>query len=75
MQRSNAIGWCFTRRARRTWLRCIQGAEKENLAAKRGIRDILIGVPTDEGIPVQIFSEPSNFDDTSATESNQELAG
>ena len=40
-------------------LACIQETEQENLAANRSIRDILIGVPTNEGIPVQIFSEGS----------------
>jgi hypothetical protein len=36
---------------------CVLGTERENLDKKRSIRDILIGVATDEGIPVQIFSE------------------
>ena len=36
---------------------CIKGVAEENRAAKRKIRDILLGVQTDEGIPVQIFSE------------------
>lgn len=37
--------------------RCIEGVAAENLASGRIIRDILIGVPTDEGLPVQIYSE------------------
>lgn len=36
---------------------CIEGVAEENLANGRKIRDILIGVQTDEGIPVQVFSE------------------
>ena len=36
---------------------CVRGVSEENLANKRKIRDILIGVQTDEGIPVQVFSE------------------
>jgi hypothetical protein len=43
-------------------LACIQETEQENLAANRSIRDILIGVPTDRGIPVQIFSETALSD-------------
>ncbi|MBA2718275.1 MAG: hypothetical protein H0U52_03380 [Chloroflexi bacterium] len=38
-------------------LTCVEETEQENLDKNRGIRDILIGVPTDEGIPVQVFSE------------------
>jgi len=36
---------------------CVAEAAEENLAGGRKIRDILIGVQTDDGIPVQIFSE------------------
>jgi hypothetical protein len=44
-------------------LRCILEAEEENLAANRSIRDLMIGVQTDVGIPVQIFSETALADD------------
>ena len=36
---------------------CITGVASANLESGRIIRDILIGAPEDEGIPVQIFSE------------------
>jgi hypothetical protein len=36
---------------------CIAGVAAANLQSGRIIRDVLIGVPEDEGIPVQIFSE------------------
>ena len=36
---------------------CISGVASANLESGRIIRDILIGAPEDEGIPVQIFSE------------------
>lgn len=36
---------------------CVEAAAEENLANGRKIRDILIGVGTNDGIPVQVFSE------------------
>jgi hypothetical protein len=36
---------------------CLKGVADANLESGRIIRDILIGVPTDEGLPVQIYSE------------------
>lgn len=36
---------------------CIEGVAEENLANGRKIRDLLIGVQTDDGTPVQVFSE------------------
>jgi hypothetical protein len=36
---------------------CIAGVAAANLESGRIIRDVLVGVPEDEGIPVQIFSE------------------
>ena len=36
---------------------CIESVASENAANHRRIRDILVGVKTDDGIPVQVFSE------------------
>ena len=36
---------------------CVAQAAEENLVSGRKIRDILIGVQTKDGIPVQVFSE------------------
>lgn len=36
---------------------CLKSVADANLQSGRIIRDILIGVPTDEGVPVQIYSE------------------
>ncbi len=36
---------------------CIEEIAAKNLESGRIIRDILIGVPTSEGVPVQVFSD------------------
>lgn len=36
---------------------CVKEVAKANLATGRIIRDILVGIPTREGTPVQIYSE------------------
>jgi hypothetical protein len=36
---------------------CIAAVAAENLEKGRIIRDVLIGVPSDEGVPAQVFSE------------------
>lgn len=46
---------------------CIDGVAGENLAAGRKIRDILIGVQTGDGIPVQVFSELHRDESEEAT--------
>ena len=37
--------------------RCIQGVAEANLKSGRIIRDLIIGVPDRNGVPVQIYSE------------------
>lgn len=37
--------------------RCIKGVAEANLKSGRIIRDLIIGVPDKQGVPVQIFSE------------------
>lgn len=37
--------------------RCIRGVAEANLKSGRIIRDLIIGAPQSEGIPVQIYSE------------------
>ena len=37
--------------------RCIRGVAEANLKSGRIIRDLIIGVPDSDGIPVQIYSE------------------
>lgn len=37
--------------------RCIRGVAEANLKSGRIIRDLIIGVPDDNGVPVQIYSE------------------
>jgi hypothetical protein len=37
--------------------RCIRGVAEANLKSGRIIRDLIIGVPDKDGVPVQIFSE------------------
>ena len=48
---------CFMNNEPGALLNCISGIAEENLANGRIIRDMLIGVATDDGIPVQVFSE------------------
>ena len=49
---------------------CIAGVAAANLESGRIIRDVLVGVPEEEGIPVQIFSEEVRTPNSMAREAS-----